>query len=354
MPYTSHCPTTTPTIAPVAPHAAPPRPSPPPDSVDTEALVFSSIAQLTQLRSLDLRTNPAPGTCSPDALLRHIPALGSLSALTALTSLELVLPVCYMPIADNHTRLLDSGEQWQAWELVRQLQHGALLAAFRSMPHLQRLACPTLHLAPSDTCLTCLTNLTSLTLGGFLPPPPPALSPAQSLQDSGVAAIAAAVAAAAAAFRPGATPPAGSSLLPPMLQQLELVAGVSPGALAELQLPPSLTWLSVPRIQIGMSGLTGDGSMRPQTVNDLGAAVQLILSLPTPPELSTSSIELVAEGCLSLSGPRAHGPQGYAEWIPQLAGLDAFQLLTLSGGIRLQEGDLVCLASTLPELTVGY
>lgn len=337
----------------------PPLPSLPrtPDSVDTEALIWSTVAQLTQLQSLELRTNPAPDTCTPDALLCHIPALGSLAALTALTSLELVLPVCYMPIADNYMRLLDSGSQWQAWEVVRQLQHGALLSAFRCMPNLQRLACPTLHLATSDTCLTCLTKLTSLTLGGLLPPPPPP-SPVPHLHDSGGSAAAAAsavlAAAAAATFRPGAKPPAGSSLLPPMLQQLDLVAGVSAGALAALQLPPSLMWLRVPRIQIGMSDLTGDGSMRPQTLDDLGAAVQLILSLPTPPEIPTSGIELAAEGCRPLSGPRGNGPQSYAQWIPQLAGLDAFQVLILSGGMRLQEGDLVCLASTLPDLQVGY
>ncbi len=152
----------------------PPTPPHPADSVHTEALLWSTVAQLTQLRSLYLLTNPDPDPAAPEALLPHIPALGSLSALTALTSLDLVLPRCYTPIADSHYRRWCSGAVWADWEVVRQLQHTAILSALQCMPHLQHLGCPTLWIPSTDpTALASLTNLTSLTLGGLLLPPPP-------------------------------------------------------------------------------------------------------------------------------------------------------------------------------------
>lgn len=284
------------------------------------------MSSLTQLRSLYLVTNPHPDTCSPEAVLRHIPALGSLSSLTALTSLDLVLPMCYTPIADSYDR---RGDVPEAWEPVRQAQHVALLAAFRCMPQLRRLWCPNLWITAAEAA--SFTNLTSLQLGGLLPP--------------GCGATTGAGAGAGAGD--------GQASLPPNLRDFQLAVAVSPQVLASLQLPLSLRHFYPPRIQFGMSAVGPDGRILAETVEAVGPAVRQLLScVPAQHWQLHAEAVVIADWGHFVMKPRADGPQGgHAEWISQLAGLDVFRSFTLDG-VQLQAGDLLCLVATLPKLKV--
>lgn len=307
----------------------------PPGSIDTEACILSSVATLSGLRSLTLMTNPHPDTCTPEALHRHVSSLWSLSALTALTHLDLVLPKCYTPIADSYfraTKVSDSDRY--AWESVREQQRHAILSAVRCMPHLEDLRCPTLWLSTADTAL--LTSLTSLVLGGLLPPPPPLHPPSPF-----------AVGAAA----PGPLSGATGGTLPPLLEHLNLNIGVSPRTLAALQLPPNMAHLYVYRMEIGMSDVAPDGSIFPETVDAFGPALQLLLPYLDGCDDDSCQMHLFVE-YRHLMRPREGSLEGHAEWIKQLKGMDTFYWVALKG-IAMQEGDLKCLASTLPELKVG-
>ncbi len=144
-------------------------------------------------------------------------------------------------------------------------------------------------------------------------------------------------------------------MLPPLLQQLELMVGVSPRVLATLQLLPSFRHLYVRRIQIGMSGVGPDNRILPETVDAIGSAMQLIRSyLPVAMDLTCYDVDVAADCKGSALGPGGDGDQqlSHTGWLRTLAGLRAFKTLTLSG-MQLQERDLECLACTLPDLEVG-
>ncbi len=308
----------------------------PPGSVDTEACILSSVGTLTRLRSLTLMTNPHPDTCTPEVLQRHVSSLWSLTSLTALARLDLVLPKCYTPVADSYFRATEvSDSDRYAWECVREQQHQAILSAVRCMPRLEDFRCPTLWLSPSDTA--SLTSLTSLILGGLLPPPPPPLYLPSSFAVGGTAL--------------GALSGASGGTLPPLLRYLDLNTGASPRTLATLQLPPNLADLRVHCMEIGMSDVAPDGSILPETVDAFGPVLQLLLPYVEECDDSSSQLHLVVE-CGDLMRPRQGSLEGHAEWIKQLEWMDTYHWVALRG-IAMQEGDLACLASTLPELKVG-
>ncbi len=277
------------------------------------------MAKLTQLRSLRLMLSLDPNRCTLNAMRRRATGPTRLSTLTALTSLQLQLPDCYEPAGDSWQRQQQDGQRHAAWEEVRETHRTALLFALRCMPHLQHLDCSGLWLRPSE--LASLTALASLTLGGLLPPEPQ--------QPESISAA------------------APWTLLPAQLRTLTLASGASPGFLAAFQPPPSLKHFYVSRVHFGMQDVSPGCRLLPQVASDVSQAVVLLARA----EPWTAAI--VADcGALSMTPP-GDAAAGHEEWIRGLRPLGTrLQHLTIKG-VQLRVGDLVCLVSMLPNLTVS-
>ncbi len=285
------------------------------------------MAQLSSLRSLHLLTTLHPDAHTPADLLPHASSIGRLSALTALTHLQLDLPRLYEDLGDSWSqRQKDGSPQDQAeWCAVREAHHTSLVSALCCMPQLQHLDCPTLWLRPSEAA--SLTALTSLTLGGLLPPAPPT-----SATGRGVATLGGSVWA-----------------LPPRLEQLAAEVVASPRVLAHLQLPPSFRSLLVDCIRLGTRDvMPDDWRIEREAFDAMGPAVQRLVSHPgEDPQSWTVCID--SDGCAERLRPLTPGPAHHKEFLRRLQGLDVFGVLELCG-LELSAGDLCILGQTLPNL----
>ncbi len=274
--------------------------------------IISSILPLTHLRALDLSIHVDPEEFTHEAIAPYTTSLARLSALTALTELQLELSFCYELGSDSlQTMQLEGGDQ-EAWTEVREQHRASLLSALRAMPQLQHLYCPTLWLHPSEAAT--LTTLTSLRLGGLLPPPHGEAS--------------------------------STNPLPPRLADLHLISAVSPRALASLQIPSTLTSLRSCRLRFGMSDVNQETcQLLPEAVEAVGPAVQRMKALGPNGALN---IEHGGTGSLL---PRAGVPDGHAEWLGQLGALDGVNVALR--GFALQVEDVCCLAHTFGKVQVS-
>ncbi len=280
--------------------------------------IISSILQLTQLRALYLTIPVDPDEWTPDNFANYATSLARLSALAALTELELDLSPCYQMGGDSLHMMLEGEDDHELWAQVREVHRTSLLSALRAMPQLQRLHCPTLWLRPSEAAT--LTALTRLQLGGLLPPLPGESS-------------------------------SSSNLLPPRLADLCLDLAVSPRALASLQIPSTLTLLRACRLRFGMSDVNQETcQLLPETVAAVGPAVRLIKAFQPNGSLGRSWL-LTADGAARPLLPRAGVPGGHAEWLRQLGALDGVDLALR--GFALQGEDVCCLAQTLGKVQVS-
>lgn len=82
----------------------------------------------------------------------------------------------------------------------------------------------------------------------------------------------------------------------------------------------------------------------------MGPAMQIIRSYPPLDDESSEHVGVDADCLGCMLGPGGGGDQqlSHTGWIRHLAGLGAFQALTLYG-MQLQEQDLACVAAALPE-----
>ncbi len=303
----------------------------PTESFAAEARVLSSVCQLTGLQSLHLSTHVPARACTFAKVLPHFLSLTQLSALTALTSLDLQLPACYRPIADRYSRWEVQPEEdgYQGWAVLWSGQLASLLVALRRMPRLQHLGCRELWMQPSY--LAPLTALTSLTLGGLmpaseplqpLPRPPLPLPPTE-----GVAAWA----------------------LPPQLQELHLADGASPSILRLLQLPASIKRIRAPVLCFGMYDGTTGCRVQPGAVEAVGMAVRLLARYAGDVD---PWVRVEADCGPGLLEPREEGPTSHTEWLSQLAWLPPAVTKLELRHVRLRVGDVTCLASALPNIKV--
>ncbi len=306
----------------------------PTGSAQAQEAIISAACELTGLQSLNLVVNLDPAQCTLPALTPQAPALARLSALTALTRLQLDLISSYDPRRDSWSQRETEGAQHAAWCELRETHRTSLLSALRAMPQLQHLHCPTLWLKPSE--MASLTALNTLSLAGLLPQSTPGGA-------DGGDAIAAAAAPSATAQQAG--------MWPPQLRRLALTGGASPRAVAALRLPDSLCYFSCAALRLGISDVVEGGNhLRPETLEALGPAVQLLVR--TKPSNKALSVGVVVDGGRGMLQPRVDRADGHAEWLEQLAGLDAFFRMELRGGVTLRVGDVECLVRTLPGLQV--
>ncbi len=207
-----------------------------------EAHVISAVAQLGTLESLCLQTSFDPTSASPEAVRPHATCLACLSALTALTHLQLEPSLCYDNRVDSWSVMEKHGDRHGAWCEVREAHSTSLLSALRCMPQLQHLHCPELWLQPSD--LAALTALTSVTLMGLLPP---AVGQQPSWQEgTGLIGL----------------PAAGCVPLPPHLQTLVLIWGASARTYAALRPAAAFSRLRAHALVFGVSETSRGGCGR--------------------------------------------------------------------------------------------
>lgn len=302
----------------------------PADSMATESRILSSVCQLTRLRSLHLTTNVPARACGLAAVAPHAQTLTQLSALTSLTSLDLVLPACYRPVADRWSRWKFREKDCQAWQALWSTQRSSLLLALRRMPGLEHLGCRDLWMDPSE--LVPLTALTSLTLGGLMPLSQPELPPSEGMA-------------------PWSLPAQGMAdwALPQQLQELHLADGASPSILRLLQLPPSLRRIRASALCFGMYD-TAEGVVLPRAVQAVGTAVRLLVRHAGNVDPSF----IVAADCgPDPMEPSEEGAVSHTEWISHLAGLSPAVTKLEIRHVQLRVGDVACLASALPHLKVG-
>ncbi len=292
-----------------------------------EARVFSTVAQLTTLKSLLLTTNFNPASISPEAVRPQATCVGRLSALTALTQLQLIPSSSYEHHGDSWSVMERDGDRHGTWCEVREAHRASLLSALRCMPQLQHLYCPALWLQPSE--LAPLTALTRVTLMGLLPP---AVGRPSGQEDGGLAGL-----------------PGASVALPPHLRELVLERGASPRALALLQPSPAFSLLDVQLMRFGVSDVTAGGHMRAEAVAAVGPAVRL-LTVYRNRASESSRLVMDCDSGHGLLRPRANAPTGHMEWIRQLRGLDAFGSVEISN-MALLAADLSCLGQTLCNIT---
>ncbi len=279
--------------------------------------IITPILQLTHLRELYLTIHVEPEEFTLEAIAPYATSLARLSALTALTALELDLSRCYEFGGDSVEMMQLEGDDHAAWTEVREAHRTSLLSALRALPQLQLLHCPKLWLHASEAAT--LTTLTGLQLGGLLSPPPGESSP--------------------------------TSPLPPRLADLDLDSGVSPRLLASLQIPSTLTSLSLYRLRFGMSDVNQETcQLLPETVAAVGPAVRLMKALRPNGPLRRFWL-LTADGAARPLLPRAGVPDGHAEWLGQLGALDGADFALR--GFALQVEDVCCLAHTLGKVHVS-
>ncbi len=279
-----------------------------------ESNIVAAIAQLTSLQSLEFRTTLDPEVCSPAALSPYATSLARLSALTALTRLELALSPCYEHDIGSWSKQEGDGERRPAWCAAREAHRTSLLSALRAMPQLQHLDCPTLWLHPSEAA--SLTALTSLSVGGLYPPLPPAGEGSS-----------------------------GTLPLPPQLIQLTLNTAASPRLLASLQVPTTLTALHLRKLSFGMSDVTPDNRLLPETVAAVGPALQLISSLRSADPVYKELV-IEADSFQVLLWPCAGVTEGHVEWLRHLTALQGVEAVKLYS-LELRLEDMCCLAQTL-------
>ncbi len=284
--------------------------------------MYTSVAQLTGLRSLHLRLDAHGATCSPEDLHPHTAYQARLSSLTALTHLHLELHSCYQPNHDSWSRHHEREVYHQAdWRELRDAHRTTLLSVLGRMQQLQCLHCPTLWLTPSEAAT--LTALTGLHLGGLLLP--------------------------GGNGGPSSLPASSSWALPPLLRELHLHDAASPRLLAGLQLPCSLLRVSVTSICFGMSDVTEEGGrIKEQAVQAVGPAVRRLVRYRGGGE--GGSISIVGDGSSGRMQPREGSPDGHVEWVRQLQGLDAVVGHLTLDNMALSAEDLGCLGKALPHL----
>ncbi len=285
--------------------------------------VFGILSQLTDLRSLQLRY--ISQATSPEAARPHATCVARLSALTALTRLELAPKVWSAIEYDGWYDWATDRDLHGAWCEVREVQRAALLSALHCMPQLQRLWCGVDWLRPSE--LPSLAALTCLTLGGLLPP------------DA------------------GQEPRSACVDMPPKLHTLRLRTGVSPRALALLRPSATFARLGVGVLQFAVSDVTADGLLLQETVEAVGPAVRLLLAHRDSHFRPAGHSDADPYAKLTISGrtsdflrPWEGSCCGHMEWVRQLQGLDeAFECVVLEG-LDLSPADLSCLGRTLCNL----
>ncbi len=284
--------------------------------------MFSAVAQLPSLRSLHLTTSLNQETWSPEALRPYATCVACLSALTALTRLQLNPSFGYYDRGDSRRSM---GRDPNRDDLMREVwaaHHTSLLSALRCMPQLQSLTASALWLRPSE--LAPLTSLTSITVPGLLP----------DLERPSVTAQGSAA--------------GGATLLPPHLQEL-LLGGASPRALAELRPQQALSRLCAHRMRFGVSDVDTAGRLRAEAVAAVGPAVRLLTTYRDP-TCKLVVVHIANDARHSPLLPPEGVPNGHMEWIRQLQGLDgAFRMVTLEG-LALGPGDLSCLGESLRDL----
>ncbi len=268
-----------------------------------------------------------PDACTRVALAPHATTFGCLSALTALTSLQLDLPAFYEPHDDSW-----SGHEQGAgkWAQVREVHRSSVLSALCAMPQLQHLDCPTLWLHPSEAAT--LTSLTKLRVGGLHSPP---------LKEGSEVA----------------------GPLPPQLAKLTLESAASFRLLASLQAPKSLATLHVRQVCFGMSDVsyaddtpnntidsTLDGAVRKEAVEAVGRAVRLMGRLRGD-KPAWGSLVVRADTPLLLL-PRPGVLEGHTEWLSKLSGLVGVDKVELHS-LQLDYEDMACLARALGRVSVG-
>ncbi len=287
--------------------------------------MYSAIAQLKLLRSLQLTTFIDIRRCTAENVLPHATSIACLGALTALTSLKLSLSRWYARGADRcwSQQQEERASQGTAWVEVQEAHRTSLLGALRCM---LQLYCPTLWLRPSELP-ACLTALTSLTPGGLRPP--------------------------TVSANAGSNGPADDGALPPQLQELVLKDEGSPRALADLRPQPSFTRLGVTTLRFGASDVTPDGRLRPEAVAAVGPAVRLLVGFRGRPDDRRDECMWIKGGGSGISWLlRCEDfSSGHMEWIRQLQGLDARWSNMVLYNVALSTGDLCCLGQTLPNLT---
>ncbi len=308
--------------------------------------MVQAVAQLTSLRSLSLHAALAPASSTPEELAPHAASVSCLTALTALTRLDLRSSRCYETHGDRWSVILHHDI---ALEDIREAHRTSLLSALRAMPQLQHLHCPTLWLRPSEAAP--LTALTSLSVGGLLPPSPPG---------AGVHGHLAAGMGLDAAPGHGVAPAPGNSNvqgdparegpLPAGLQELRLSTGASPCTLAALQLPAPVRSVHCSALILGCRDVEQLECITQEALEALGPAVRL-LSRPET-RCGAHTVQVVVDGGPGLLKPRQDTPAGHVEWLQQLAGLGAFESLMLSG-VELRAGDVACLVRMWPNVTVS-
>ncbi len=286
---------------------------------------MASVAQLTNLRSLSLECVLTQDAMTPEVLASHGTCWARLSALTALTRLVLMLAGDYRHHGDSWAQRQREGEDHEAWCEAQEQHRTALLSALRAMPQLQDLDCPTLWLTPAE--LAQLAAPTGIIMGGLL-------QQQQQRQE------------------PGENSSSSCSSLPPSLGWLKLYAAVSPRVLASMAVPDSLSGLCALRLRFGMSDVTPDNRLLPETVAAVGPAVQR-LSAHRSGGFMYRFFTIEADGAPGLLMPRAGVAEGHAEWLGQLVGLECIRTVHLSS-LALQFEDVCCLAASLGRCQVSF
>ncbi len=308
--------------------------------------MVNAVAQLTGLRSLCLRAALAPTSSSPEELAPHATSVARLSALTALTRLELRSSQCYEFHGDRWSVMHKHG---LALEDACEAHRTSMLSAVRCMPQLQHLHCPTLWLRPSE--VAPLTALTSLSVGGLLPPSPPGAGPRAHLAaDMEVDAAPGDAAAPAPGGQHMREDYAEGAVLPAGLQELRLSTGASPCTLAALQLPAPVRSVHCSALILGCRDVEQLECIKQEALEALGPAVRLLSKQETC--CASDTVQVVVDGGPELLQPRQDTPTGHVEWLQQLAGLGAFSGVELEG-VELRVGDVCCLVRMWPNVKVS-
>ncbi len=317
-----------------------------------EATILRIVSQLRGLQQLQLQTRnkhcyqelPDTSARSLAEYRQHATALQQLSALTALTHLQLQMVHHRREDTDwgARTQLQQRGpEVLRSLRTVWNVQQASLTAALRCMPQLQHLDCQDFHLPASE--VSTLTALTHLGVAGLLGP---TNSPA----------------AAAAPL------PAGSVTLPPQLQTLCLLRGAvrtltAVRPCASLQ-AVAMTHDAEHHLSFNVWDVSTDGRrLLPAAVRAVRGAVQLLArereregssegSGAGPYGGQPLSVGTVGRVTMHLHPPAGQeGQADHAAWIRKLRPLNRHKVVL--SGFALRPTDLLCIARTLDMIRVG-